>query len=270
MIEVGAGSKEYRKLSFKDKFRFLCHKGLSCFTKCCRDVNIFLTPYDVLRMKNALNISSGEFLEKYTIPLLLKEQKLRVVILKMEADKNKTCPFVTPEGCMIYEDRPWSCRMYPLGTTPPKSKEGAEEFCFIAEKSFPCLGFEQDKEWTVEEWLTDQEVDIYNKKSQPYMEITLEKCFLEGKGLGPSKTQMFYIACYDLDRFRRHLFESRFFNLFDVEEEVIKRIRTDDGELLDFGVRWLRFSLFGENTINIKGKVLERKKEELDRIRGEI
>ena len=116
----------------------------------------------------------------------------------------------------------------------------------------------------------DQGVAIYNKKSQPYMEITLQKCFQEGKGLGPSKTQMFYIACYDLDRFRRHLFESRFFDLFDVEEEVIKRIETDDEELLAFGARWLEFSLFRENTISIKGEVLERKKEELDRIRGKI
>jgi len=254
-------SEEYPRLSLESKFGFSCNRELSCFTECCRDVNIFLTPYDVLRMKNALNLSSEEFLEKHTIPLVMKEQKLRVVLLKMEAEKNNICPFVTPEGCKIYKDRPWSCRIYPLMTMEPKTKEGAEEFCFIAGKSFPCLGSEQDKEWTVEEWLINQEVDLYNKRSQPYMEITMQKCFLEGKGLGPSETEMFYMACYDLDRFRRHLFESRFFNLFNVEDEVINKIKTDDEELLDFGVRWLKFSLFGEDTISIKGEVIEKKEE---------
>ena len=43
--------KEYPRLSPESKFRFSCHKGLSCFTQCCGDVNIFLTPYDVLRLK---------------------------------------------------------------------------------------------------------------------------------------------------------------------------------------------------------------------------
>ncbi len=263
-------SREYPTLSLESKFRFSCHKGLSCFTKCCRDVNIFLTPYDVLRMKNALSLSSEEFLEKYTIPLLLKEQKLRLVVLTMREDENKTCPFATAEGCMIYQDRPWPCRMYPLGMGSPMKVGDEEDFYFIAEKSFPCLGFEQDKEWTVGEWLTNQGADVYNIKSRPYKEITSHRFFRDGKELGPSKDQMFYMAFYDLDRFRRHLFEGKFFNLFDVEKEVIERIRTDDEELLEFGAKWLKFSLFGENTIGVKGEVLEEKQKELDRIRGDL
>ena len=172
-------------------------------------------------------------------------------------------PLCYSRRMQIYEDRPWSCRMYPLGMGSSKTQGDDEDFCFIAEKSFPCLGFEQDKEWTVEEWLTNQGADVYNEKSKPYKEITLHRYFQEGKDLGPSKDQMFYIACYDLDRFRRHLFESRFFHLFDVEAEVIERIKTDDEELLNFGARWLKFSLFGEDTIKIKGEVLEEKKKEL-------
>ena len=246
--------KDAPRLSLKSKFRFSCHEGLPCFGQCCGDVNIFLTPYDVLRMKRALNLSSGEFLEKYTIPLILEDQKFPVVVLKMRDDERKSCPFVTPEGCMIYEDRPWSCRMYPLGSASPKEGEDDKEFYFIAEEGEHCLGFKEAKEWTVEEWLIDQGVDVYNKKSQSYMEITLHRCFQEGEGLGPEKIQMFYMTCYDIDRFRRHIFESTFFNLFDVEKEVIEKIKTDDVELLDFGARWLRFSLFGENTLRIKDK----------------
>ena len=45
---------------------FSCHKGISCWNACCSNIDISLTPYDVLRMKRHLGISSTEFLkEKY-------------------------------------------------------------------------------------------------------------------------------------------------------------------------------------------------------------
>ncbi|MFC1994577.1 YkgJ family cysteine cluster protein [Chloroflexota bacterium] len=258
-------STEYPRLSPESKFRFSCKKGLPCFTQCCGDVTIFLTPYDVLRMKRALSLSSDEFLQQYTIALLVAEQKLPVVQLKMRDDERKSCPFVTSEGCTIYEDRPWSCRMYPLGMASSKTADRAdgEEFCFIVGQDFPCLGFSEGKQWTVAEWWKDQGIDLYERECEPYKEITLHRRFREGKALGPAKVQMFYLTCYNLDRFRRHLFESRFFTLFDVESEFIERIKTDDEALLNFGFDWLRFSLFGENTVRIRGAVVEEKTREL-------
>lgn len=253
----------YPEIFSESKFRFSCHDRLACFGECCGDVNIFLTPYDVLRMKKALNISSGEFLEKYTIPLFLEDQKFPVVVLKMNDNERKSCPMVTLEGCLVYENRPWSCRMYPIGSAPPRATEDKEEYYLIAGEGKPCLGLKEAKEWTVKEWLIDQGVDIYNKMSQPYMEITLQKCFLEGKSLGSSRTEMFYITCYDIDRFRRDLFDSTFFSRFDVEKELIEKIRIDDEALLDFGFRWLRFSLFGENTMKVTDEELERRQREL-------
>ena len=145
--------KEYPKLSPESKFRFSCHPGLSCFTRCCADVNIFLTPYDVLRMKKALNMSSEEFLEKYTVAPYMTEEKLPLVLLKMRDDDPKSCPFVTPEGCSIYEDRPWACRMFPLEVA--SAKPGEPESCYIAGDGFPCQGFKEDKEWTVDDNLQD-------------------------------------------------------------------------------------------------------------------
>jgi hypothetical protein len=53
--------KEYPRLGIDDKFKFACKQAFKCFTKCCADVNIFLTPYDILRMKKRLNIKSGQF-----------------------------------------------------------------------------------------------------------------------------------------------------------------------------------------------------------------
>ena len=181
----------------------------------------------------------------------------------MRADEEKKCPFVSSEGCTIYEDRPWSCRMYPLGLASSKTEFDGEEFCFIADDESLCLGFKEDKEWTVKDWMLDQEVDIYNRNSEAYMQLTLHKSFQEGKELGPAKIQMFYQTCYNLDKFRINLFESSFFDRFEVSEETREGIKTDDEALLDFGIKWLRFALFAENTLKVKDKVWETRKNEL-------
>lgn len=52
-----------RKLLVEDKFRFDCHPGVSCFTRCCKDADMYLYPYDIIRMKNRFGISSDRFLE---------------------------------------------------------------------------------------------------------------------------------------------------------------------------------------------------------------
>jgi len=96
-----------------DPFQFSCHRGLACYNTCCRDINIFLTPYDVLRLRRGTGLSSEEFLEKYSVALL-GDDGLPLVVLRMMENEKKTCPFVTPDGCRIYQDRPWSCRMYPV------------------------------------------------------------------------------------------------------------------------------------------------------------
>ena len=57
---------ELTPLSADDAFTFGCNPGVACFNECCRDLNQFLTPYDILRLKNHLNLSSSAFLERYT------------------------------------------------------------------------------------------------------------------------------------------------------------------------------------------------------------
>ena len=112
--------KTYEQMSLVSSFRFGCHEEIPCFNKCCGDVNIFLTPYDVLRMKNRLKMESEEFLEKYTQIPIEKSHKFPIVKLKMGKSDGLPCLLVTEEGCSIYEDRPWPCRMYPLGMAMPK------------------------------------------------------------------------------------------------------------------------------------------------------
>ena len=49
---------EPMQLGLDNRFKFRCHKGVDCFTKCCRGINIVLTPYDIIRLKNRLQLSS--------------------------------------------------------------------------------------------------------------------------------------------------------------------------------------------------------------------
>jgi len=244
-------SEKQRRLSLYDKFKFSCHKGLTCFNTCCADINIFLTPYDVLRMRRGTGLSSGEFLKRCTIALL-GDEGLPLVVLKMMENENKSCPFVMPDGCGIYQDRPWSCRMYPI--FPVSSKEEG----FLIEEVTSCLGFKEGKQWTVEEWKKDQGIDIYDRMNESYKEITFHDYFQRGNKLDSGKAKMLYKACYDLNEFKRFLFETRFFDIYDVEKEVIEKIKEDEEELLSFGYRWVRFSLFSEDILKLKDKEMDK------------
>ena len=94
--------REYPRLSKDDTFKFACQPGISCYNECCGDVNIFLTPYDILRMKNALGIDSEEFLEKYTITPFDKHQNYPVILLKMQDDEKRN----TNIGQVLNKARP--------------------------------------------------------------------------------------------------------------------------------------------------------------------
>ncbi len=260
--------RDAQRLAVEDKFKFACHPNVPCFGKCCANVNIFLTPYDVLRMKNALRVSSSEFLKEHTIPLSLEENQLPVVLLKMTEDEEKKCPFVSDDGiCSIYDDRPWACRMYPIGLASSKTGVGdeGEEFCFIVDESDTlCKGFKEDNELTIKEWMDSQDVGTFNKKSESYMQFTLHPHLQEKKELDEGKIQMFFTACYDLDGFRKVVFESTFLNRFEIKDEVVDQLKTDDEALLEFAItKWLRFALFREDTMIIKDTEIEKSAQSL-------
>jgi len=250
---------EYPRMTRDGSFQFACHSEVSCFNNCCADVNIFLTPYDVLRLKKRLNIVSHEFLDKYTLLPLEKKLQYPIILLKLQEDEGKTCHFVDPEkGCTVYEDRPWACRMYPIGLASPKEGDKAcqaadreEEFFFLM-KEEGCCGFGEKKEWTVAEWIENQGIPEYDEAGRHFKEVALHPFFESGKELTPEKMEMFFISCYNLDKFRDMLFKSTFFDRFLIEDDVIEKIRESDEELLEFSFQWLRFSLFGEKTIKVK------------------
>jgi hypothetical protein len=229
----------------EDTFRFSCSKAVPCFNECCRDLNQFLFPYDIVRLKNRLAMSSAAFLEQYTTLHTGPETSLPVITLKPTSDSDLRCPFVTPSGCSVYEDRPASCRMYPLARVLSRSRETGEiteQYMLLREPH--CLGFQQEKTQTVNEWIQSQGIAIYNEMNDMMMEIiALKNKFLPGP-LDIRTNHLFYMACYDLDTFKDHAIENKIFSDMDMDEKTLELALHDDTTLLKLSLAWIRQTLF--------------------------
>ena len=234
------------KIGMSSRFQFDCHKGVRCFTKCCRGIGITLTPYDIIRLKKRLGLSSDEFLTIYVEPHLLEKTDLPVVTMKLLDDDEKSCPFVKTDGCIIYQDRPTTCRYYPLGAATLMHKEGADEegfFFFVNEDH--CRGFEEKKECTVSEWRRDQGVDIHDDINAEWTDLVVRKrSFPPDIKLTEQAKRLFFMVSYNIDKFREFVFESTFFTRYPADPETAEKIRTDDVALLRFGIKWLKEVLF--------------------------
>ena len=243
------GQQEGVKPLIGNTLKFSCHRGITCFTECCADLRLILTPYDILRMKKRLNLPAGKFLTEYTQEDEERESFFPMIRLKMRNDEKRRCPLVSPQGCTIYEDRPGACRLYPLGRAAASGAPGMgdREFYFLVDESH-CLGFREEREWTIEEWLKDQGAGHFNEMNRPWMEIVTSRSprirELTGEKLG-----MFSMTSYNLDRFREFVFQTKFLKVLDIPSEVIEKIAVDDGELMKLGMKWLKFALFGEDTL---------------------
>jgi Fe-S-cluster containining protein len=244
---------EKRQMSGVERFRFRCHAELPCFNRCCADVTIVLTPVDVLRLSRRRGLTTTEFLARHALVPLTKDLQLPVVMLRMEEDAERHCPFVGEAGCTVYEERPWSCRMYPVAMALPPARAGFEPrpLHFLIEDDF-CHGHEGDGAWSVDEWRRDQGVERREELEAGFREIVSHPWFIGGRQLDPKRCEIFFTACYDLDRFRAFVFESTFLERFELDAETVARIREDDEALLLFAFRWLRFALFGEPVLTVR------------------
>jgi hypothetical protein len=181
--------------------------------------------------------------------------------------EGKPCPFVGDEGCTVYEDRPWACRMYPLGLASPMDDSGqVERFFFLLEEDF-CKGHLEQHENTVAGWIDEQGVAEYDEAGELFKPVSMHP-FWDRGDISPSKMDMFFMASYDVDRFRRFIFDSTFLDKFVVDDEVVEQIRVDDTALMRFGFDWLRFALFEEPSMKLDTAfkpVQQREKEFFDR-----
>ncbi len=249
---------EPTRLDPDSKFKFKCHPGIKCFTMCCSNIDIMLTPYDVLRLKNRLGMSSEEFLAKHAIMRIDPKSSHPYAYLKMTEDEERKCPFVVvPDGCTIYTDRPVSCRYYPVGQATLKKGIGSsgqgihEEFYFFVKEKH-CLGYEEQDEWTIESWRDDQGSAHYDEMNREWKEILMRRNLPGGMELEPKKQKQFYLASYDLDTFKRYIIESRFLDVFEVDNEELEKIKADEVALMKFGFKYIKYIMMLEQALKVR------------------
>ena len=255
MNKPNSHQKDLRKMRMHHDyvFQFSCSRGVPCFTQCCQDVTIILTPYDVLRLKKGLGISSDEFLDQYTVIISKDNRLIPMVVLKMNEEDDKKCPFVTEKGCAVYAHRPWPCRMFPLDM----NDDGT--FGFITDSS-RCLGLKEDENGPISEWLVEQGVPIYDEMNSLFSQVTAPLKAEEQDIDNPQIHKMVFMALYNLDKFKDFVFKSTFLDRFDVDPLVIEKIKRNDVELLKFAFDWRKFGIFGQKTFQVRPEAAPNEK----------
>lgn len=255
-----------QKYTLDSKIKFRCHPGVACFTACCGNIDIILTPFDILRLRKYLNLPASEFLLRFTTPIFIEKTDMPGV--KIHLDENGRCPFVTEEGCTIYPERPSACRYYPVGMANfhEGGQEGvdSEQFFFLVKEPH-CKGHKEDKTWTIREWRADQGVDLCDEMNREWLELVMRrKSFGFQATLSEQAKKIFFMVSTDLDKFKEFIFTSSFLDIYNIDQETLDKIKQDDIALLRFSYKYLASSLFGTQDLKIKEEKIKAKAAELD------
>lgn len=62
--------------------------------------------------------------------------------------------------------------------------------------------------------------------------------------------QLFFMANYDMGHFRRFVISDSFAKTYDIADDEMEKLITDDYALIKFGGQRLKQVLFGEKSIN--------------------
>jgi Fe-S-cluster containining protein len=238
-------------LTVDSKIKFNCHKGISCFNACCKHADVTLAPYDIVRLKKRLGMNSSEFLNAHTVPFPMDKDE--VPGLKMRTDNDGACLFLDGEnGCGVYEDRPTVCRYYPVALLSMRDKDSPkakENYSLVMEDH--CKGHYEDREITIGDYRKDQGVEEYDDVNREWYQLILKKKS-GGPGVGkPNEMslQLFFMASYNTDMFRKFVASDNFRVTYDLPEETYAAVADDEIELLKLGYQLMRQALFGEMTI---------------------
>ncbi|NQU65863.1 MAG: YkgJ family cysteine cluster protein [SAR324 cluster bacterium] len=246
------GEFDLKPIADDATFRFSCHPGISCFNECCHEIDVVLTPFDVLRIKKRLGVRSDEFLAKYTLLQSYKDSDIPLLKLAVADEKSRKCIFLGEAGCTIYDSRPIVCRNYPTGlaSQDPTSGQSAQPY-FIIEEDM-CKGHFEGQNWSISEWKASQSAIELDELNKPWLEMIPRLKSLKLKNDEDQKMNIFVMVSFDQDTFRSFVFESTFLERFEVSQERADQLKQDENELLKFGFQWLEFVLFGEGPIRPK------------------
>ena len=230
-------------LSLDSTFTFRCHEGLACFNRCCRKPTVILSPYDLLRLKGALGISAGEFLQRYTRREIEANSNLPLIFLDAFRSPESGCPFLGEGGCLVYAQRPAACRLFPITMGSQLTERGVVDYYFCRRLDY-CQGFATQMQWTVASWKANQGFEEYDQGPREWLEILLRQGLQGPLAADAQGRNLMADLVYDLDRFRRLLMEPAFFKACQLVGPVLEHLRANDLALLKFAYRCLKAVLF--------------------------
>jgi len=248
--------------------QFQCRKGIACWNACCSNIDITLTPYDILRLKRRLGLASAQFLQQYAVPYEMEKDGIAGVKMR-PVEGGSACRFMKPEGCGVYEDRPTACRYYPVALlSMRKQDEYVDRNAYALVQESHCLGHQEPRSLTIDDYRAEQGLKEYDAMGRGWYQLVLKK-----KSSGPivgkpsvRSRQFFFMTCYDIDTFRAFVDSGPFRELYDVPEAEYSAMLGDSLEseeaLMQFGYRFLRQVLFGEETIALHMEVAEKRREQ--------
>ncbi len=221
-----------RELGLDDELVFACHPGVPCFNRCCYDVHLVLSPYDFLRLRRALGLSPEDFIERYGEVYIGEVTQLPVIAVHMNSH-DFACPFLRPEGCSVYADRPSACRIYPLARfvrRDPETGKKVEVYRIIRETH--CKGHYEKRPLTVRAFIAEQGLEPYHYFNDLFGEVVARRQRHADTPLTGDQLDLIFLACYDLPRFREELKAGR------IEMELEKPPEElSEEELLEAGIR---------------------------------
>ena len=236
-----------RRLSRGEPFQFRCYPDIGCFNQCCHNLNLFLHPYDVLRLKQRLGMTAGDFLDRYTDLVLREGRHFPEVLLRMADNEVQSCVFLDEDGCTVYADRPHTCRTFPveLGLIFGEKASEPETVGFFRPPDF-CLGPNEDQAWTLDTWADDQEARVYNRMARRWAAINalFDQDPWQDQGPYGPKAKMAFMATYNMDAFRSFVFGSSFLKRYRVKKDRVRKIKKDELALLGFGFEWVKLAVW--------------------------
>lgn len=113
------------KIGLDDTFQFSCKQCGKC---CINREDILLSPLDLFRLSQKLNMTPEEFVEKYGEASIGGSSRMVIIRLRPRGSI-KRCPLLKDRKCSVHDAKPTVCAMFPIGRTfrMDASKYGKEQ-----------------------------------------------------------------------------------------------------------------------------------------------
>ena len=237
------GQLDGERLAPDEAFSFSCHGGLSCFNSCCRDKRLPLLPYDMLRLRRGLELSSEQVLERFAV--MEQDPASGWPALRLGLDPQGRCPLVGPRGCTVYEHRPTCCRIYPLARAVRQRPGGGVDEVFLRTEAPGCEGWAQPHLLTVERWMEQQGLAEYRQANNQLLSFLLHPRARRPMELDQRQIKGVILGLYNLDLFRQLAAQDSFAGRFGLKPDAVGQALASDEALLKLAQGWLTTQFFG-------------------------